>query len=899
MSRDRTTKPGHDGSGGRGAEAHGDVDPLQQARSAVQLAEGLGPMPGVVVAAQQAIADRSYSAALAATRAWMMHKPHVELLARSMDPSDQDVPRAQALLDRMRPIEPKLPRNIFKLGIAELDREDEAEWLALVGAPPKRQDKSSAYAGAHGNLEGNAGLDDGASVHVGHTSDPILDLSPGDIAKGVLVPPWALVKPVRQRVLGADHDPVMGGVDDVLDGLINDTDYLSGFVVGAVQGTQAAIRDCQNAPVDLIKLIISELKKFALDKHYDVLVRLRDMIKQAPAAIELLGKRWNDDSDRHAQGAFQGEVVGYIGTQLAILIVTSFAGPLAEAFGPYAGVIRAIAAVGDPVSVVREVALGVRLSKDAEMALQAARNAQRAEAAAADAVQGAAKVERGAAKVEQGAVRAEQAAGQALDLADDGSRAGAGLRAGVAAEHDASAAVPLMQDAVKPLSRAESLLEGLPGDLRGRTRIIESPVLTDSTVQVAYRDGIELVVGAGATPRHVAYHAHTVRMLLRYEGLTGKLRRLIDKALTLLRVRAGYGTAGFEAELEVQKLTAIRDDLQRLLAKTDGTLHSGEAIDPAILRAELESVEAQLVQHEQALGSFERGRGVVAAEGPEAPDVPTSEPAAAATPRDALDQHNGQRQAASAEQDAPISANERAATIVKAGGGRADAVPGSTAAADPTVAPKTNTAESDSALVVGEAVAGSTLPTGILSAADVDTVAARIRATGRLVGDMDLWENTLRKAKANIGDHGAIGEIEAVARWIDEGRLVEVLPERQNAGVTNPDYRVDGRLREVKTRSRALGKRWIKDEIADANTQFADSGLIDAGTGLPETGTAELQLRGEVEDASLEGVERQVRGAMTGRNRSVERVRVLHNNHLLGEWARLPDGSIQRVFPST
>lgn len=421
MSRDRTTKPGHDGSGGRGAEAHGDVDPLQQARSAVQLAEGLGPMPGVVVAAQQAIADRSYSAALAATRAWMMHKPHVELLARSMDPSDQDVPRAQALLDRMRPLEPKLPRNIFKLGIAELDREDEAEWLALIGAPPKRQGKSSAYAGAHGKLEGNAGLDDGASVHAGHTSDPILDLSPGDIAKGVLVPPWALVKPVRQRVLGADHDPVMGGVDDVLDGLINDTDYLSGFVVGAVQGTQAAIRDCQNAPLDLIKLIVGELKKFALDKHYDVLVRLRDMIKQAPAAIELLGKRWNDDSDRHAQGAFQGEVVGYIGTQLAILIVTSFAGPLAEAFGPYAGVIRAIAAVSDPVSVVREVALGVRLSKDAEMALQAARNAQRVEALAADGAQD-------AAKLEQGAVRAEQAAARALP-SDGGGNGGAAVRA--------------------------------------------------------------------------------------------------------------------------------------------------------------------------------------------------------------------------------------------------------------------------------------------------------------------------------------------------------------------------------------------------------------------------------------------------------------------------------------
>lgn len=610
MSRDRASSPDHDGSAGRSAASHDQSDPLQQARHAVQLAEGLGPMPGVAAAAQEAITDHDYAAAIAAARAWAMHKPHVELIARSMDPHDDFVARGQALLDRMRPIETKLPRNIFKVGIAELDREDEAEWLAQVGGAAKGGSKSSAYAGLHGKLEGNVGLETDVSVQGGRTSDPLLDLSPGDIARGVLVPPWALSKPVRQRVLGADHDPVMHGVDDVLDGLINDGEYLSGFVVGAVHGTQAAIRDCQNAPIDLIKLIVGELKKFALDKHYDVLVRLRDMIKQAPAALELLGKRWNDDSDRHAQGEFQGEVVGYIGTQLAVLIVTSFAGPLAEAFGPYAGVIRAITAVADPVSVVREVALGVRLSKEAEVALQAARKAQRAEALAADAAQG-------AAKAEQGAVRAEQAAGRTLELADDGAKAGAGLRAGgVAAEHEAGGAVPaLMQDAAKPLARGEALLEGLPADLRGRTRIVESPVLTDSTVLVSYRDGVELVVGAEATPRHVAYHAHTVRLLLRYEGLTGKIRRLIDKVLSLMRVRPGYGTAGFEAELEVQKLTAIRDDLQGLLAKADGTLHGGEAVDPATLRAELESVEAQLAKHEQALGSYDDGVGSVAARG--------------------------------------------------------------------------------------------------------------------------------------------------------------------------------------------------------------------------------------------------------------------------------------------
>ncbi|MBK7197521.1 MAG: hypothetical protein IPH80_34170, partial [Myxococcales bacterium] len=202
MSRDRTSNPDRAGAGGHAAGAHDQADPLQQARSAVELAEGFGLMPGVVVAAEQAIADRSYSAALAATRAWLMQKPHLELLARSMDPQDAFVPRAQALLDRMRALEPKLPRNIFKVGIAELDREDEAEWLAQFGAKPKGQGNASTYADVHGTVDASVGLGPDASVNVGRTSGPNLDLSPGDIAKGVLVPPWALSKPVRRRVLG-------------------------------------------------------------------------------------------------------------------------------------------------------------------------------------------------------------------------------------------------------------------------------------------------------------------------------------------------------------------------------------------------------------------------------------------------------------------------------------------------------------------------------------------------------------------------------------------------------------------------------------------------------------------------------------------------------------------------
>ena len=620
MTYGREAKPGKQASpsGGAGARADHEHDggDLQRAHLALQLVAGGRYMPGIIAQAEQAIAQRSYSGAVAAARGWQLNKPLVELLARSMDPFDPDVARAQAALDRMRAVEPKLPRHIFTLGLTELDHQDRLEWLAQIGAAPtpdsatspasstKPDAPPSVYAGAKGEVAEHA--DVGAEELDGTGRSEGGGPGLGDIARGLVVPVWAQNRTFRRRVLGAGNNPVMDGVDDVLEGLINDPDFAVGFAVGAGQGCFGAIRDCLRGPYDLAKLAAEVTQKLAMYKHLELLQSLRNTIKSVPAAVELLGKRWNDDSDRRAQGEFQGEVVGYIGTQLAIMVITAAAAPLAEVAGPFAAVIRVIAAVGDPLNAVREVAMGVRLSNEAVAALRAARGAQRAEAIAADAASAARTAEHGLAAVEPAATRG-------LDVATDGAGAGARAVDGAAA-HAPADGPPLLYEAAKPLSRTESLAEALPADLRGRVRVVESPVLTDSTVRVAYRDGVELIVGAEATPRHVAYHAETVRALLRYEGLGGKIRKLLDQVLSLLRLRAGYGTRGFEADLEVQKLTAMRDDLQRLLAKSDGMLH-GDDLDPAILRAEFQSVEAQLAEHQSALGSYADGAGHVEARG--------------------------------------------------------------------------------------------------------------------------------------------------------------------------------------------------------------------------------------------------------------------------------------------
>lgn len=152
---------------------------------------------------------------------------------------------------------------------------------------------------------------------------------------------------------------------------------------------------------------------------------------------------------------------------------------------------------------------------------------------------------------------------------------------------------------------------------------------------------------------------------------------------------------------------------------------------------------------------------------------------------------------------------------------------------------------------------------------------------------------------AGLGQSGALGELEAVNRWLSEGREVVVNKEEQNEKAPNgnprknPDYLVDGVLTEVKSRSEELDDRWVKREITKANKQMKDSGSEGA------KGAVELQLRGEdAGRATMEQVERQVKGNFNSNvGRSLERVSVYKDGVLFGEWTRGSDGTVQRTFP--
>jgi len=96
----------------------------------------------------------------------------------------------------------------------------------------------------------------------------------------------------------------------------------------------------------------------------------------------------------------------------------------------------------------------------------------------------------------------------------------------------------------------------------------------------------------------------------------------------------------------------------------------------------------------------------------------------------------------------------------------------------------------------------------------------------------------------------------------------------------------------VKSRSETLDDSWAKENITKANKQIKNSGLDDQGE-------VELQLRGpEAEHATLAQIERQVRGNFSTQfGRSLYRVAVFKDGVLFAEWARQPDGTIQRIYP--
>lgn len=189
----------------------------------------------------------------------------------------------------------------------------------------------------------------------------------------------------------------------------------------------------------------------------------------------------------------------------------------------------------------------------------------------------------------------------------------------------------------------EALHAALPPDLTGQVSIVENPNLKGHTVRVYYEGGeLRMDIGHKADHYNITAHVQTARVLIRFQGVVGSMRRLADRILTWLRIRPGYGTEGFEARLEVRKLRDILRNLEAHQADIDararllnesGLAESQKTVN-AITR-EIVSIQEQITRYESEVDSYLEGRGYVAAEDTTTPaaDAPHSPPSAASRTR--------------------------------------------------------------------------------------------------------------------------------------------------------------------------------------------------------------------------------------------------------------------------
>ncbi|HLL64838.1 MAG TPA: hypothetical protein VK453_03710 [Micromonosporaceae bacterium] len=166
---------------------------------------------------------------------------------------------------------------------------------------------------------------------------------------------------------------------------------------------------------------------------------------------------------------------------------------------------------------------------------------------------------------------------------------------------------------------APELKAALPPTLD--VNVLRDSGLHGDTVRVHYtldRFGlvaeVHILAGPLASAEHVGRHAETAQLMLRYKGVSGALRVLLDRVTGLVapgQAPPPVGSRAWEAMLEVRKLPAIIEYRARTLA---------ESADPDVLAravTDLAYLQAQLDRHRSTLDRWdvERGTGFVAAEG--------------------------------------------------------------------------------------------------------------------------------------------------------------------------------------------------------------------------------------------------------------------------------------------
>jgi hypothetical protein len=175
----------------------------------------------------------------------------------------------------------------------------------------------------------------------------------------------------------------------------------------------------------------------------------------------------------------------------------------------------------------------------------------------------------------------------------------------------------------RPHERSAKDKEALQNALGRDIPLVESTALEGTAVHVRYGDDgkVRVEIGPAVEPTQIRQHLATVHELRRYEGVFGRIRQLLGKLKQLITGHPAYGTEGFEARLEVQKLRAIEVDLMAQLRAVEARADrlTGEhapdaATAAAAIRGQIEAIQHQVATHEVNVDSYKPGRGFVAAE---------------------------------------------------------------------------------------------------------------------------------------------------------------------------------------------------------------------------------------------------------------------------------------------
>jgi hypothetical protein len=171
---------------------------------------------------------------------------------------------------------------------------------------------------------------------------------------------------------------------------------------------------------------------------------------------------------------------------------------------------------------------------------------------------------------------------------------------------------------VRTFEEKAKLVAEIPPEMRDRVMVVEDPTLTGSETRVRYADGVvRIEVGPEAGPMEVRGHLATAQRVERFRGPIGSVRKLLSRIGSWLRIQPGYGTKGFEAREEIQKLEGIREQLETMRADLEGTasdLSNESPMSAQQIEEKLASVNDQIAKHAEQIDSYEKGRGYIAAE---------------------------------------------------------------------------------------------------------------------------------------------------------------------------------------------------------------------------------------------------------------------------------------------